>query len=150
MGTISEKFYKRKTAVLSMDKARLVEFKMNTDERGSLVAIEGEKNLAYRIFRIFYMFDMDQNASRGKHANRKSRICFIAIRGTCKICVDDGIQRESFILNAPNKGLICDPMTWKEMSDFSSDCVLAGICDTAYEAGEYISEYEAFIREIKQ
>jgi dTDP-4-dehydrorhamnose 3,5-epimerase-like enzyme len=133
-----------------MDKARLIEFKMNGDTRGSLVAIEGENNLEYRISRIFYMFGMDQNAIRGKHANRKSRICFIAIKGTCKICVDNGIRRESFILNAPNKGLVCNPMTWKEMSDFSSDCVLAGICDTNYDAGEYISDYETFVKETKE
>jgi dTDP-4-dehydrorhamnose 3,5-epimerase-like enzyme len=133
-----------------MDKAKIIEFKINGDIRGSLVAIEGEKNLEYRISRVFYMFGMEKNAVRGKHANRKSRICFIAVNGSCKICVDDGILRKSFVLDSPNRGLVCDPMTWKEMSDFSADCVLVGICDTNYDAGEYISDYETFMKEIKK
>jgi hypothetical protein len=133
-----------------MDKAKIIEFKINGDTRGSLVAIEGEKNLKYKIARVFYMFGMDQNSIRGQHANRKSTICFIAVKGCCKITIDDGFQKEEFILDAPNKGLVCNPMTWKVMSDFSLDCVLAGISDANYDAGEYISDYETFIRETEK
>ena len=132
-----------------MIKTKMIESRLNSDERGSLVAIEGEKNLGYRIARVFYMFGMNGNAVRGKHANRDSTMCFIALKGKCRIIVDDGIQRDTFILDAPAKGLICYPMTWKEIDDFSSDCILMCICDTCYNAAEYINNYELFINEVR-
>ena len=132
-----------------MNKARLIEFRVNGDDRGSLIAIEGEKTLGYKIARIFYMFGMDGDTVRGKHANRDSTICFIPVKGTCKIFVDNGTEKQSFVMDSPNKGLVCSPGTWKEMCDFSSDCVLMGICDTNYDAKEYIADYDTFIKEIK-
>ncbi|MDR2020587.1 MAG: FdtA/QdtA family cupin domain-containing protein [Treponema sp.] len=127
-----------------MEKAGLIEFKINGDERGSLIAVEAEKQLPYKIARIFYMSGMNAGAVRGKHANKKSAISFIAVNGSCTIMVDDGSERESFILDKPNIALLCLPMTWKEMYDFSSDCILMGICDTYYDAGDYIPDYNAF------
>jgi dTDP-4-dehydrorhamnose 3,5-epimerase-like enzyme len=132
----------------NMDKAKMIEFRLNGDERGSLVAIEGEKNLGYRIARIFYMFGMDNSTVRGKHANRESTICLVAIKGMCRIVIDDGFCRETFFLDSPEKALVCYPITWKEMDDFSPDCVLAGICDTLYDASEYINDYTTFIKEV--
>jgi dTDP-4-dehydrorhamnose 3,5-epimerase-like enzyme len=132
-----------------MNKAKMIEFRLNGDERGSLVAIEGEKNLGYRIARVFYMFGMDSNTVRGNHANRETTICLIAIKGNCRIVIDDGFSRETFILDTPEEALLCYPMTWKEMDDFSPDCVLAGICDTCYNASEYINDYAAFTKEAR-
>ena len=132
-----------------MNKAKMIEFKFNGDQRGGLVAIEGEKNLDYRIARVFYMFGMDKDTIRGKHANRESTICFIPVKGSCRILVDNGMEKQSFIMDSPNKGLVCSPGTWKEMSDFSSDCVLMGICDTNYNGKEYITDYDTFIKETK-
>jgi dTDP-4-dehydrorhamnose 3,5-epimerase-like enzyme len=131
-----------------MNKAKMIELKLNSDERGSLVAIEGEKNLGYKIARVFYMFGMDRDVVRGKHANRDSTICLIALKGKCRIVVDDGFCRETFILDAPEKALICYPASWKEMDEFSSDCVLAGICDTCYDGEEYITDYKEFMKEV--
>ena len=132
-----------------MTKAKMIAFKVNGDERGSLVAIEGEKQLGFKIARVFYMFGMDKDTVRGKHANRDSTICFIALKGSCRVTVDDGLCRETFILDAPEKELVCYPLSWKEMEGFSPDCVLAGICDTPYDAGEYIADYEAFSKEVR-
>jgi hypothetical protein len=132
-----------------MDKAELLRFKINGDDRGSLVALEGDKTIDYPIARIFYMFGMDRAAVRGSHANRKTTICFIAVKGRCTITVDDGSRRETFSLDAPNTGLVCRPMTWKEIGGFSPDCVLLGVCDTRYETGDYITDYESFLKEAK-
>jgi hypothetical protein len=127
----------------------MIELKINGGAGGSLVAIEDEKILDRGIRRVFYLFGMGKDAVRGKHANRNSTICFIALKGRCTVAVDNGLQKEAFTLDAPNKALVCDPMTWKEMNDFSSDCILLGICDTHYEAAEYITDYETFRKEVQ-
>ena len=133
-----------------MNKTKMIELKVNGDARGSLVVIEGEKNLGYRIERVFYMFGMDSDSVRGKHANRESTICLIALKGKCRIVIDDGFSRETFILDSPDKALVCYPITWKEMDEFSPDCVLAGICNTCYDKAEYINNYEEFLKEVRK
>jgi dTDP-4-dehydrorhamnose 3,5-epimerase-like enzyme len=128
-----------------MERAMLIKFKTNGDERGSLVAIEGEKQLPYKIARIFYMFGMNTGVVRGNHANKKSTISFIAVNGSCTIIIDDGNQKQSFVLDNPNAALLCLPMTWKEIHNFSPDCILMGICDTYYDAEDYIPDYNTFL-----
>jgi hypothetical protein len=127
-----------------MDKASLINFTVNSGGRGSLVAIEGNKTVDFTISRVFYMYGLDSHTVRGLHANRKTTMCFVALRGSCRIIIDNGRETENFLLDDPSRGLICRPMTWKELRDFSSDCVLMAICDTDYDAGEYIFDYTAF------
>jgi len=130
-----------------MKKAKIIEWKKHGDSRGGLVAIEGGSSVPFEIKRIFYMDGMERATVRAKHANRNSRIIFVPVAGTCKIAVDDGVTREVFDLTKNNAGLYCEPMTWKEMYDFSPNCVLMGISDRIYDAGEYISDYAAFKKE---
>jgi dTDP-4-dehydrorhamnose 3,5-epimerase-like enzyme len=129
-----------------MEKTKVIDLKINSDKRGSLVAIESEKQLPYKIVRIFYMFGMDAAIVRGNHANKRSTISFVAVHGNCTIMIDDGNQRESFVLNNPNRALLCPPMTWKEIHAFSPDCVLMGICDTPYDTEDYIPDYNTFVK----
>ena len=130
-----------------MKKAKLVEWKKHGDARGGLVAVEGSGNIPFEIKRIFYMDGMERDTVRAKHANRKSTIIFVPVAGTCKISVDNGTEKEIFDLTKNNVGLFCEPMTWKEMYDFSPDCVLMGISDKVYDAAEYLSDYAAFKKE---
>jgi dTDP-4-dehydrorhamnose 3,5-epimerase-like enzyme len=127
-----------------MDNASMINFTVHSDGRGSLVAIEGRKTLDFPLSRIFYMYGLNSSAVRGFHANRETTMCFVALNGSCKISVDNGRERETFLLNDPSRGLICRPVTWKELGNFSSDCVLMAACNTKYNADEYIFDYEAF------
>ena len=132
-----------------MKKAKLIKLKTNEDDRGSLIAIEGEADLGYKIARVFYMYGMNKDTIRGKHANLHSTICFIALNGSCKVLIDDGLCRESFILDKPETALVCYPVTWKEMTDFSENCVLECICDTNFDPSDYLDDYNDFINEVR-
>ena len=133
-----------------MEKVNLVEFKINSDNQGSLVAIENYNIFNLKIKRVFYIFNVKHGAVRGQHANRNSTMCFIGIRGSCKILINNGTEEEIFTLDSPAKGLICEPMTWKKLFDFTSDCVLMVLCDTNYDSGEYINNFDEFKLELKK
>jgi len=133
-----------------MNKSHLINFNINTDDRGSLIAIEGNNTLNFNIKRIFYIFDLNTQSTRGEHANKISTMCFFTLKGSCKILVDNGTEKETFILDNPIKGLLCEPMTWKKIYDFSSDCILMSLCDTNYDSNEYINDYNDFLKEINK
>ena len=45
---------------------------------------------------------------------------------------------EKFVLDSPQKGLYLDRMVWKDMYNFSKDCVLLVLSDSEYIKNEYI------------
>ena len=68
----------------------------------------------------------------------------LCVTGNCKILLDDGVSRESVVLDSPTKGLLVESLVWREMSYFSSDCVLLVIASEHYDESDYIRDYEKF------
>lgn len=131
-----------------MQETQMISFQEHGDSRGNLIALEGEKEIPFHIQRIFYIYGMDKTAVRGQHANRKSNFVMICLKGTAKIKVDDGRKSQTFVLEKPDQGLFIPKETWKEMSDFSADSVLLVLSDETYDAGEYIRDYQEFVKEV--
>ena len=123
---------------------KLIDFVEFSDEKGSLVACEYQKNCPFDIKRVFYIFDVNPNAVRGRHANRDSEFLFVALNGSCKIKIDNGKIQETLILNNPKQGLYVGKMLWKEMFDFSKGCILLVMSNAPYNKGEYINDYEMY------
>ena len=87
-----------------------------SDEDGFLAVIESEKQIPFKIKRIFYEYGVNGSCVRGKHANRNSRFCLIAISGSCDVIVEDGADKTTYELNNPTKILYLDKMIWKTIS----------------------------------
>lgn len=132
-----------------MDNACIWSFPKHGDERGALIAIEGNKDIPFDIKRIFYIYGTDNSAIRGQHANRKSELLLISVSGSCKVKTDDGHgNKEIFTLDKPNDGLYIPRMVWKDMYDFSSDCVLLCLSSENYDSNEYVRDFDKFINEM--
>ncbi len=132
-----------------MNKFKIVNFEIHGDENGWLVSIEENKNVDFDIKRIFYIFGTKKGIIRGKHALKKGKQLLISVSGSCKVLVDNGTEKQIITLDKPNKGLIIEGMVWREMYDFSEDCVLSVISDHYYNEDDYISSYEEFINLVK-
>ena len=128
----------------------MIDFKIFGDNRGKLAVFENGNNLPFDLKRIFYSYDLPFNAIRGCHANRKSKFVLISVSGSCQVKVDDGINKQDFLLDTPEKGLFLDRMVWKEMYNFSEDNVLLVLSDQLYDSEEYIKTYEEFLLEINK
>ena len=119
------------------------------DDRGSLVSLESGKIIPFDIKRVYYLFNTKMDVTRGHHAHLNLKQVLLCIKGSCKILLDDGVVRESVLLNSPTKGLFIDGLVWREMSEFSSNCVLLVIASELYNEADYIRSYEAFIKTLK-
>jgi dTDP-4-dehydrorhamnose 3,5-epimerase-like enzyme len=128
---------------------KIYDFKVIGDSRGSLIAIEGEKTIPFDIKRIYYIFDTKSDVTRGKHAHRNLKQILICINGSCEIRLDDGIHSKLLTLNHLTKGLYIDSMIWREMLNFSPDCVLMVLADHYYDEEDYIRNYEEFLEALK-
>ena len=115
------------------------------DERGSLVAIEQHSDVPFAIARVYYLFGTCEGVTRGLHAHRSLRQFAVAVRGSCTMLLDDGNRRATLRLDDPALGLLIGPMVWREMSDFSDDCVLMVLADAPYDEADYVRDYDRFL-----
>jgi hypothetical protein len=60
--------------------------------------------------------------------------------------LDNGSQREEIWLDSPTKGLMISGLVWREMHDFSPDCVLLVLANEHYDKTDYIRNYDEFQR----
>ena len=131
------------------DKVNLLRFGDLGDAPGSLIVVEGERDVPFAIQRVFYIYGSDATVMRGQHANRNTEFVLVNVAGKSKVRVDDGLGREQvYHLDQPNTGIYIPRMVWKDMYDFSPDSVLLVLCSEHYDGEEYIRDYEAFRAEM--
>lgn len=120
------------------------------DERGSLISIENYKTVPFNIKRVYYIFGTQTNVSRGFHAHKALQQVAVCLTGKCRIVLEDSQRRDEFWLDSPTKGLLIGNFVWREMHDFSPDCVLLVLASEHYDVNDYIRSYDDFKQMIKK
>lgn len=127
-----------------MTLANFIAFQSKGDDRGSLVALESHKNIPFEIKRVYYIFDTKSDVVRGLHAHKNLSQVMVCLKGSCRVVLDNGCTKEQVVLDSPDKGLLIDSMIWREMHDFSADCLLLILASEHYAESDYIRDYDEF------
>ncbi len=127
---------------------KYIDIKPLGDDRGDLISLEANQNIPFSIKRVYYIFNTEQLASRGFHAHKKLKQVAFCIKGQCNFILDDGSEREVALLDSPNKGILIEQMLWREMHDFSHDCILMIVASEHYDESDYLRDYDHFIKEV--
>lgn len=127
-----------------------LDFQVLGDERGSLVALEHGRNVPFDIRRVYYIYRTESGVSRGFHAHHNLRQVAMCVSGSCRMVLDDGVTREEVVMDCPTRGLLIEGLMWREMHDFSDDCVLLVLASELYDESDYIRDYDEFLREAKR
>jgi hypothetical protein len=122
-----------------------LELPVSSDVRGRLTALEGEGDIPFPIARVYYLYDVPSGESRAGHAHWNLEQVLIAVSGSFAVTVDDGMQREQFIMNRPFVGLHISRLVWREIDNFSSGAVCLVIASEHFNEADYIRDYESFI-----
>jgi dTDP-4-dehydrorhamnose 3,5-epimerase-like enzyme len=126
-----------------------IQLQQHGDDRGMLVALEKDRNVPFDIRRVYYLFATRSEVHRGQHAHRHLRQLVVTVRGSVTILLDDGDGPEEVVLDDPTQGLLLGRMVWRELYNFSEDCVLMVLADQLYDPADYITDYDEFLREAK-
>lgn len=109
--------------------------------------VEGCRDIPFEIKRVFYIFGGNGGIVRGKHANCKSEFVLFNVSGTSKVRIINGDgEAKEYSLDAPDKAVYLPKMVWKEMYGFSGDSVLMVLTNEYYDPGEYIRDFDEYVR----
>lgn len=126
------------------------QFQQHGDERGQLVALEEFKDIPFEIKRVYYMYETKKGVRRGYHAHKSLEQILICIHGSCKVLLDNGMEKKIVSLEKPYEGLYVPNNMWREMYDFSADAVLLCLASELYHEDDYIREYDEFLKLVKE
>lgn len=129
---------------------KLLDLQVFGDSRGSLVSLEGNRNVPFDIKRVYYVYDTKPEQDRGKHAHKNLEQVIVCLSGSCHFVLDDGKNNEVVELSNPCKALYIGKNMWREMKHFSHGCVLMVLANEYYDEKEYIRNYNEFSEGVKK
>lgn len=128
----------------TIDQCRLVDLPRVHDPRGNLTFIEADRQVPFRIDRVYYLYDVPGGETRGGHAHLQLQQFIIAASGSFDVVLDDGRERRRFHLNRSYFGLYLPRMIWRELDNFSSGSVCLVLASAHYDESDYIRAYEDY------
>ena len=128
---------------------KLIDFPIHGDYSGKLVALEKNSDFPFEIKRVYYIWDTEEKAVRGRHAHKNLEQVIVCLRGSCDFILDDGFQKEVVHLDKPNQGLYITNNIWREFTNFSTDCVVMVLASEHYNPADYIHDYNEFLEFVK-
>jgi dTDP-4-dehydrorhamnose 3,5-epimerase-like enzyme len=129
-----------------LNDCKIINFPKVTDYRGNLSFIEENKQIPFKIKRVYYLYDVPSGATRGGHAHKALHQVVISLSGSFDVILDDGYRRRSFFLNRPHYGLYIPPKVWRELENFSSNSVALSLVSQVYDESDYVRDYDDFKR----
>jgi UDP-2-acetamido-3-amino-2,3-dideoxy-glucuronate N-acetyltransferase len=128
----------------------LFQFTFASDYRGDLVAIDFDKQLPFKPKRFFTTFNVPNGAVRGEHAHFECDQVLLAIAGEVRVLLDDGFNRQEFMLDDPTVGLYVPKLTWGSQESLTPSSILGVFASHVYEEADYIRDFDRYIKLIRQ
>lgn len=128
----------------SINDCNIIKLPKITDPRGNLTVAEQLHNVPFEIKRAYWTYDVPGGESRGGHAHKGLWQLVVAISGSFKVVIDDGMNKKEVLLNHPWEGLLIVPGIWRTLEDFSSGAVCMVLASEVYDEADYIYDYEEF------
>lgn len=130
-------------------KYRIIPLPNKVDERGSLCVVDNIKSeLPFEVKRVFWIYGVPSDQSRGKHAHHTCAEIVIPVSGSFVAHVTDGQHSDDIQLSNPSEALYIPEMVWCSFTDFSEDCVCLCMASEPYNAEGYINNLEDFLKEV--
>ncbi|WP_300598780.1 FdtA/QdtA family cupin domain-containing protein [Niabella sp.] len=127
-------------------KPHIIQLPKILDKRGNLSFFEHPRQLPFSIARTYWIYDVPGGETRGGHAFKEQQEFIVALSGSFDVVLHDGENEQVFSLNRSYYGLYVPQMYWRRMENFSTNSLALIVSDKAYDASDYIREFEEYKR----
>lgn len=123
---------------------KIIELSKFTDPRGNLSFLENNNQIPFKVERSYWIYDVPGGETRGGHAFKENEEFIIALSGAFDVILDNGNEKQRFLLNRSYYGLYVPKGLWREMENFSTNSVAFVLSSIQYDENDYIRDYEEF------
>jgi len=124
----------------------VIDLRVHGDDRGRLVALQqGDGALDFEVARVYWIYGVPSDESRGAHAHHATRQLMVALSGGLDMVFDNGFGTARVRLEAPSRALVIPAMEWHVMENVSPGTVAMVLASQPYEESDYIRDYESFL-----
>ncbi|WP_295840906.1 FdtA/QdtA family cupin domain-containing protein [uncultured Apibacter sp.] len=118
--------------------------KIGSSALGYITVAEENLNIPFEIKRVYWTYFTPQDIQRGGHAHKELKQMIFAVSGTIEFKTEDIYgNKETFILDSPEKGLFIPSKIWRDIK-FSHNAVLLCLASEFYLENDYIRDYDEF------
>jgi dTDP-4-dehydrorhamnose 3,5-epimerase-like enzyme len=118
--------------------------KIGSSDLGYITIAEEQKNIPFEIKRVYWTYYTPQDVVRGGHAHKALEQVIFAVSGTITFNTEDQEgNKETFVLDHPNKGLYIPNLIWREIH-FTHNAVLLCLASELYSEEDYFRDFEEF------
>ena len=129
----------------SVNDCKIIQLSKIHNRAGNITIIENNLDIPFEVKRIYYLYDIPGNETRGGHAHKELYQLVIGASGSFNINLTDGVNDTTILLNRPDFGLLIVPGIWRDLSEFSSGSVCLVFASEIYSENDYIRDYDEFI-----
>lgn len=101
--------------------------------------------MPFEVRRVYWTYDIPTDAERGGHAHLHCRELIVSVSGAFTVTLDDGIQKQQYMLSKPYEGLLVDTRIWRTLENFSSGAVCLVLAEDPFDENDYIYDYQDFL-----
>ena len=124
--------------------------RIGDEKNGFLISIESNINIGFEIERIYYIYNVKKTKTRGFHSHKNLQQLAWCPYGRIEILLDNGTDKDKFILDSPEKALNIGPGIWHEMKWLKSDSILCVAASEHYDENDYIRDYDLFLQMVNE
>lgn len=122
----------------------IIELPKILDTRGNLSFIESLRHVPFEIKRVYWIYDVPGDTTRGGHAFRCQEEFIVALSGSFDVVIDNGKEKITYHLNRSYKGLYVPKGMWRRMENFSTNSLALVLASTNFNENDYIRDYSEF------
>lgn len=124
---------------------RIIELPRFLDPRGNLAVIEECRELPFKIERCHWIYDVPGGGDREGHAYHTNEELIVALSGSFDVITRYPDREERVTLNRSYLGLYVPRLTWREITNFSTNAVVLVLSSRPYADEEYILDYKKYL-----
>lgn len=120
---------------------RMIDFPRFEDERGALSFAESVNHIPFHIERVFWMYGIPEDKTRGGHSHLEASQVLIPVTGSFRLLIDDGTDRVEVLMDSASRGILLPPGIWCELADFAPGSSVMVLSSHTFRAEDYVTDY---------
>ena len=121
-----------------------IDFDRITDERGILSVCEITQ-LTGIVFERFFVISDVKNGVRGGHAHRFTEQVLQCLQGSLTLSLEHNKVKYKYKLSKGQSPILLPMLTWTEMHEITTDCLILVVCSDKYDFNNSIRTYADFL-----